>query len=131
MARNGGANNFAIMIISDGNRMVSPKFITRRTSTPNTLLERVISSVASDANIGNREQKRYVKNVTMAMISGLLDFYVRCLGSAARRRRSCRFEGFNRSRRRGYGVWIGIVLAICATLNAISGTSLGTQYKAA
>jgi hypothetical protein len=59
MARNGGANNFPIMIISDSNRMVSPKFLTRRTSTPNTLLERFISSVASDANVGNREQKRY------------------------------------------------------------------------
>ena len=92
MARNGGANNFAIMIISDSNRMVSPKFLTRRTSTPNTLLERFISSVASDANeaIANRNDIN-VKNVTVAMISGLLDFHVRCLGSSRpRRRRSCR-----------------------------------------
>ena len=39
--------------------MVSPKFLTGRTSTPNTLLERSIFSVASYANVGNREQKRY------------------------------------------------------------------------
>jgi len=59
MAGNGGANNLVIMIISDNNHLVSPKFLTSRTSTPNTLLEGSIFSVASNANIGNREQKQY------------------------------------------------------------------------
>ena len=58
MARYGGANNLAIMIISNNNHVVSPKLLTR-TSTPNTLLERFIFSIASDASVGNREQKRY------------------------------------------------------------------------
>lgn len=47
------------MIISDNNHVVSPKFLTRRASVPNTLLERFILFVASYANVGNREQKRY------------------------------------------------------------------------
>jgi len=58
MARNGGANNLAI-IISNNNYVVSPRFLTCRTSTTNTLLERFIFSVASYASVGNREQRRY------------------------------------------------------------------------